>query len=135
MEYTYKLDFKVRDYECDIQGVVNNGVYQHYLEHARHEFLLRSGINFVELAKNNINLVVVRAELDYKYPLKSGDEFWVGLNIHRPSKVRFEFLQDVYRTSDEKLVLHAKITGVAINERGRPIIPNELSALFYTHHE
>lgn len=130
MEYAFKLDFKVRDYECDIQGVVNNGVYQNYLEHTRHEFLLRSGINFAELAKNNINLVVVRAELDYKYPLKSGDEFWVGLNIHQPSKVRFEFIQDIYRTSDEKLVLNAKITGTAINERGRPIIHNELSALF-----
>lgn len=130
MDYSYKLDFKVRDYECDIQGFVNNGVYQNYLEHTRHEFLLDKGVNFAELAKNNINLVVVRAELDYKFPLESGDEFWVGLTMQQSSKVRFEFLQDIFRTSDNKLILNAKITGTSINERGRPFVPDELGKLF-----
>lgn len=130
MDYTYRLDFKVRDYECDIQGVVNNGVYQNYLEHARHEFLLSAGINFAQLAKRNINLVVVRAELDYKLPLHSGDEFWIGLNLQRPSKVRFEFIQDIYRKPDGKLMLNARITGTSLNERGRPFVPEELEKLF-----
>jgi len=130
MEYAFRLDFKVRDYECDIQGIVNNGVYQNYLEHARHEYLLASGVDFAELAKNNINLVVVRAELDYKMPLQSGDEFWIGLNTRQSSKVRFDFLQDIYRSSDNRLVMKAKITGTSINERGRPFVPQEISGLF-----
>ena len=46
--YTYDLDFKVRDYECDLQGIVNNAVYQNYLEHTRHEFLLNSHVSFFE---------------------------------------------------------------------------------------
>ncbi len=61
--------------------MVNNGVYQNYLEHARHEFLLEAGVNFAELAKKGINLVVVRAEVDYKTPLQSGDTYWIGTNI------------------------------------------------------
>ncbi len=130
MDYAFRLDFKVRDYECDIQGVVNNGVYQNYLEHARHEYLLASGIDFAELAKNNVNLVVVRAELDYKFPLQSGDEFWVGINAKRSSKIRFDFLQDIYRSSDDKLILNAKITGTSVNERGRPFVPEEIARLF-----
>ncbi|MCF6324802.1 MAG: acyl-CoA thioesterase [Gammaproteobacteria bacterium] len=130
MEYAFRLGFKVRDYECDIQGIVNNGVYQNYLEHARHEYLLASGVDFAELAKNNINLVVVRAELDYKTPLTSGDEFWIGLNTQQNSKVRFDFLQDIYRSSDERLVMKAKITGTALNKRGRPFVPEEISGLF-----
>ncbi|NSW95739.1 MAG: acyl-CoA thioesterase, partial [Bacteroidales bacterium] len=36
---SFRLEFTVRDYECDLQGVVNNANYQHYLEHARHEYL------------------------------------------------------------------------------------------------
>ena len=130
MEYQFKLDFKVRDYECDLQGVVNNSVYQNYLEHTRHEFLLASGIDFAELTQNNIHLVVVRAELDYKTPLTSGDEFWVGLNMQQSSKLRFEFLQDIYRTADNKLAVKAKITGTALNERGRPFVPTHLTKLF-----
>ena len=130
MGYQYKLDFKVRDYECDLQGVVNNSVYQNYLEHTRHEFLLSVGIDFAELTRQKINLVVVRAEIDYKIPLTSGDNFWVGLNLERASKLRFDFLQDIYRTADEKLMLKAKITGTGVNQRGRPFLPESLDSLF-----
>ncbi len=130
MEHDYKLILKVRDYECDMQGIVNNSVYMNYLEHARHEFLLAKGINFSELAKNNINLVVIRAELDYKLPLISGDQFSVAINLVKSSRVRFDFLQDIYRVRDNKLILKAKITGTSLNERGRPYLPNEIKVLF-----
>ena len=53
---TFTVEFTVRDYECDLQGVVNNANYQHYLEHARHEFLISKGISFVELHEEGIDL-------------------------------------------------------------------------------
>lgn len=130
VDYAYTLELKVRDYECDIQGVVNNSVYQNYLEHARHEYLLDSGVNFAELALKNINLVVVRAELDYRQPLRSGDRFWIGLNLERSSRVRFDFLQDIYRMGDDQLIMNARITGTSLNERGRPFVPEEIARLF-----
>jgi acyl-CoA thioester hydrolase len=121
MKYDYKIELKVRDYECDVQGIVNNAVYMNYLEHARHEFFLAQGIDFVELAKPNINLVVVRAELDYKFPLKSGDKFWIAVNFENLSAIRFAFKQDIYRSEDDKLILKAKIIGTSLNEKGKPI--------------
>ncbi len=128
-DYSFSMEMDVRDYECDIQGIVNNGVYQNYLEHVRHEYLKQIGIDFAEYARNGINLVVVRAELDYKLPLSSGDKFVVSLNMVRESKARFAFYQDIFRLSDNKPVMKAKIIGTALNERGRPSIPAELDAL------
>ncbi|MHC4221495.1 MAG: acyl-CoA thioesterase [Planctomycetota bacterium] len=129
MNYKHRLEFKVRDYECDIQGVVNNSVYQNYLEHARHDFLLSRGINFAEMTSSGIHLVVVRAELDYRKSLKSNDEFEVCTNFHQVSKLRFAFLQDIYRCHDQQLMLQAKIIGTSVNQRGRPFASKELLLL------
>jgi acyl-CoA thioester hydrolase len=128
----FSLEMKVRDYECDMQGRVNNAVYQNYLEHARHEFLLSRQISFADLARRGINLVVTRAELDYKLPLTSGEGFIVNLNLERISPLRFAFSQEIRRASDGKLVLVAKIIATGVNERGRPELPPEVTALLAT---
>ena len=73
--YVYELTLKVRDYECDLQGIVNNANYQHYLEHARHEFLCSVGVSFAELHTQGVDPVVARINMAFKTPLKSGDEF------------------------------------------------------------
>ena len=54
-EYIFKLTDKVRDYECDLQGVVNNSNYQHYMEHTRHEFLESLGENFGAMHEKGID--------------------------------------------------------------------------------
>lgn len=127
--YAFTHEMGVRDYECDLQGIVNNGVYQNYLEHVRHLYLKELGLDFAAYARQGINLVVVRAELDYRHPLTSGDRFLVGLNLVRESRLRFAFLQDIVRRPDSRPVLNAKIIGTALNARGRPTLPPELDRL------
>ena len=130
MQHTQDLEFKVRDYECDMQGVVNNGVYQNYLEHARHELLQARGINFAQITAAGINLVVTRAELDYRKSLVANDRFVVSSTLLRISKLRFQFRQDIYRLPDRQLMLNALITGTATDRRGRPCLPEALQELF-----
>jgi len=124
------LTMRVRDYECDIQGVVNNSVYQNYLEHARHEFLLANNVNFAQITAQGINLVVTRAELDYKASLKPQDDFYITVECIRESRLKFAFIQHIYRSVDDKLVMQAKVIGTGVNAKGRPEIPAELSELF-----
>lgn len=126
--YAFTHEMDVRDYECDMQGIVNNGVYQNYLEHVRHLYLKSIGVDFAQYTRNGINLVVVRAELDYKLPLMSGDSFCVGLDFVRESRLRFAFHQTILRLPDEKPVLAARIIGTALNARGRPYLPPEFEA-------
>ncbi|MDO6548947.1 acyl-CoA thioesterase [Pseudoalteromonas carrageenovora] len=129
---TFKVDFKVRDYECDLQGIVNNSVYFNYLEHARHEFLYAKGVDFAQLAKDKINLVVIRSEMDYKDSLIPGDEFYVAVEPVRISRLKFAFKQTVVRKHDEKVMLNALVTGTSVNEKGRPFLPPEINNLFKT---
>ncbi len=123
--YMFSLEFVVRDYECDLQGVVNNAVYQHYLEHARHEFMISRGISFVRLHDEGTDLIVTRVEIDYKYPLRSRDRFAVRLNIEREGNARLLFIQDIFRLPDERHVIHARVTGVS-TRKGRPVPPGPL---------
>lgn len=125
----FSLEMAVRDYECDLQGVVNNAVYQNYLEHARHEYLKSLGIDFAALAAQGINLVVTRVEIDYKLSLTSGDRFSVTVRPERISPVRIGFRQEIHRRPDQKLAIAALVTGTALNAKGRPQLPRELDAL------
>ncbi len=122
----FKLELEVRDYECDAQGIVNNAVYQNYLEHTRHVFLKQNGIDFIALSKQGINLVVVRAELDYLYPLRYDDQFYVTIKMERVSRLRGCFAQEIYRLADDKPVLKARIIWTSLNAAGRPYFPKEL---------
>ncbi|MCK5674415.1 MAG: acyl-CoA thioesterase [Spirochaetales bacterium] len=124
-KYIYKLEFLVRDYECDLQGIVNNAVYQNYLEHARHEFLQSADVDFAKLHTEGIDPVVTRVELDYKYPLKSQDKFIVSINLYREGQLRFIFDQTIIRLSDEQVMLEGKITAVFL-QNGRPVKPDNI---------
>ena len=127
----FRLDFDVRDYECDLTGIVNNANYQHYLEHTRHVFLKKRRVDFAEWYQRGISLVVVRIEMDFIYPLRSGDHFYVSLTPERVSRLRIGFNQDIFRIPDDKLVLKSQVTASAINTRGRPEVPPELMALIF----
>lgn len=131
MTSTHTLELSVRDYELDMQGVVNNSVYGNYFEHARHEFLLSNGVDFAKLANEGIHLVVARIEIDYKRALKSGDGFRIETSVSKSdSKVKFEFAQAIL-TADNQLAAKAKVVGVAVDaKKQRPMRLESIPALF-----
>ena len=127
-KYIYELQMKVRDYECDIQGIVNNANYQHYLEHTRHQFLLSLGVNFVEMHTRGIDAVVARINIQFKTPLKSDDDFVSKLYLKKEG-LRYVFFQDIYRASDNKLVIKAQVDTVTL-VKGRLAECEEFSRVF-----
>lgn len=116
----FELEFEVRDYECDLQGIVNNARYLNYLEHTRHKFLLSQGIDFAKLHTEGIDLVVSRIEIDYKYSLTSGDRFVVRLTARKEGHLRMIFDQEVIKLPEGKPAVKAKVIGVGL-KNGRPI--------------
>ena len=110
---THEITMKVRDYECDMQGIVNNANYQHYLEHARHEFLLSHNVSFADMHRRGIDAVVARITISYKTPLQSGDEFVCQLSVKKEG-IKYVFHQDIRRASDMKLAVRAQVDTVIL---------------------
>lgn len=118
----FSLDFEVRDYECDLQGIVNNANYMHYLEHTRHKFLLSKNVDFAKLHDDGIDAVVIRAELDYKNSLKSRDKFTSILDVEMKGRLKIIFNQKLIKSSDKSLILEAKIYAACVQNK-KPIVP------------
>ncbi|MBP1612927.1 MAG: hypothetical protein H6Q13_375 [Bacteroidetes bacterium] len=112
-KYIYELTLKVRDYECDLQGIVNNANYQHYLEHTRHEFLASIGVSFAGLHEQGVDPVVARINISFKTPLKSRDEFISKLYLKKEG-IKYVFYQDIFRKSDSKVVVKAAVETVCL---------------------
>ena len=112
-EYTFEIEMKVRDYECDLQGIVNNANYQHYIEHTRHEFLRANNISFAQLHEEGIDPVVARLNMAFKTPLTSGDSFVSKLRVEKDG-VKYVFYQDIFRLPDMKCCLKSQVDTVCI---------------------
>ncbi len=113
MKYIFEYEFEVRDYECDAQGIVNNANYQHYMEHTRHRYIQTVNLDFMTLTNAGIILVVAKAELQYKRPLKSNDKFVCRLNVQKEG-LRYIFQEDIYRISDNQLCTKGKFEIVSL---------------------
>ena len=115
--YKFTHEMKVRDYECDLQGIVNNANYQHFMEHSRHELLDSLGVNFGKFHEDGIDAMVAKITIEYKIPLRSGDKFVVGINLERKGP-KIIFYQDIYRLSDGKLCTKGIVETICV-ENGR----------------
>ena len=113
MDYIFETKMEVRDYECDIQGIVNNANYLHYTEHTRHLFIKERGVSFAELHAQGIDPVVARMNLEYKIPLRCDDVFISRLNWHKDG-IKYIFQQDLFRESDRQMCFRANVVLVCL---------------------
>ena len=126
-KYIFTLEIEVRDYELDREGIVNNAIYLHYLEHTRHAFVKQEGIPFGSLTRDGLVPVVRRMEIDYKVPLTSGDVMLSRLWLERKG-ARFIFHQDIFKKEGGEQVVGAVVTIVCMEKDGRINRGDELAA-------
>ena len=131
--YCFSMNIKVRDYEVDSQGIVNNAVYLHYFEHTRHEFCEHAGFSFRQMSEQGIDPVVHKITVTYKASLGLGATAISCLNLKRKG-VKFIFYQDIYRASDGQLCATGEIEIVS-TVNGRATRGEEIAQAFaaYLH--
>ncbi len=121
MEPIFQYKMKVRDYELDAQGIVNNANYQHYYEVTRHEFLESCGVSFMEVHNQGIDPIVSSITIKYKNSLVGSDEFICTINLEKKG-IRYYFNQQIIRLSDNALCSEARVEVVCLinGKVGRP---------------
>lgn len=124
----FSVGFTVRDYELDMQGIVNNSVYQNYLEHARHEYLHFHGIDFADLTERGVILVVKTITMDFKNSLRSRDQFKVVVETYKDGHLKLVFKQTIINIITHKVALSALVTGVCL-VNGRLVKPETIDEI------
>ncbi len=110
----FSIDMKVRDYECDLQGVVNNANYLHYMEHCRHEWFESVGHNFGQMHLEGYDAFVREVKVIYKKSLRSGDRFRAGFTIRREG-VKIIFDQYIL-FPDDSIAAYGEVVIVVVKD-------------------
>lgn len=117
---------KVRSYECDMYGHVNNATFLNYCEIARVEFLNAMGYDLQSLMKEGFFLPIVRIEIDYKKPAYAGDDLELSVQWLERGRTSAVFEQKITKT-DGSLLANVRVAWVVTDLKGRPIsIPEEI---------
>ncbi len=130
----YELRLRVRTYEVDALGHVNNAVYLNYLEQAATEHAEVMGFGRERLTALGGLFVVRRHEIDYLGAAVMGDELRVTTwpeSIKGPRAVR---RYEIRREAGGKPLVQASTLWAWIDSRGRPRpVPREIIDAFVPH--
>lgn len=128
----FTTHLRVRHYEMDALGHVNNAVYQHYLEQAAIEHSERLGFTFARYRELGGVFVLRKITIDYRRPAVGGDALlistWVG-EMRGPRAIRH---YEIHREADGELLVSAEALWAwfdLASQRPRPI-PAPLLAAF-----
>jgi acyl-CoA thioester hydrolase len=120
----FECSLRVRTYECDSYGHVNNAIYLNYLEYARYEVLRDIGFNYEKAVEAGYGIYIARVEIDYKKPALMDELLTIKTRPIKKGAVSGIFSQEIYR--DEDLLAAAKVTWAFVDSKGTPVkMPKE----------
>ena len=113
-----KCSLKVRTYECDSYGHVNNANYLNYLELARYEFLKDVKFDYPAMIEAGYGIYIARVEIDYRKPAFTDDDLEIRSWSIKKGAVSGILAQEIWRGDD--LLVEAKVTWAFVDSKGMP---------------
>jgi len=133
MPLIHERTFRVRHYECDAYGHVNNAVYLRYLQEAAFDASAAAGYNFARYAALGQHWLVRETEIEYLRPLVYGDSVRVKTWVADFHRVRSRRTYELYNAASDELAAQASTDWVYVDAKTlKPVaIPPELIAAFF----
>ncbi len=117
---------RVRYAETDAMGVVHHSVHYIWFEVGRMEFCRANGLDYRDMEKERIGMVVVEANCAYKAPAKFDDELTIHTSLESMSGKTAVFNYEITRDSDGKLIATGKTVHVSVTFDGKVVpIPDK----------
>ena len=126
MKFPFHYTLKVRSYDLDSFGHLNNAVYLNYLEEARCDYMEQRGLVFTDFHKWKAYAFVVSAEIRYKSPAQYGDMLDIHGGFAEMKRTTFSLVYEIYNKTTSRLCAKAQMSFAFVNESGKLIpIPKE----------
>ena len=110
---------KVRTYECDSYGHVNNAVYLNYLEFARMDYLNQIGFDYKGIVDAGFAIYVTRVDISYKSSAFFYDELLIDTEPVKLGAVSGTLRQKISKR-DGTVCAEADVTWAFVTREGRP---------------
>ena len=133
----FTVRLRVRRYETDILGHVNNAVYLNYLEQAAVEHSDSLGLTYERYRELGGVWVLRHMKIDYLRSALKGDLLDITTWLHDMRGVRAMRRYEIRKADNDDLLLKAEALWVWVNfttMRPRPIAP-EVIAIFEANRE
>ncbi|MGC8662952.1 MAG: acyl-CoA thioesterase [Thermoplasmata archaeon] len=125
--FSYK--YRVAWVDTDNLGVVHFSNYFRICERAEEEFM--NSIKLPFDSTNTISLPRVKAECNYKFPLRFNETANITITVKEIGKRHIKYEYQIYNDSQKKLSAVCEIVVVAIDRNFNPIeIPEELIKIY-----
>lgn len=123
----FTWESKVRDYELDSLGIVNNATFINYLEQCRVDYARSLGIDFIAYHHAGYDLVVAAIDIQYLRSLQDKNEFYVTAELIKFNDKRLYFQQEITLKHNEKLATKAVVQIACVDRKtGRACMPDRL---------
>jgi acyl-CoA thioester hydrolase len=133
MPLTLTRTFRIRFYECDYYGHVNQSTYLRYMAETAFDASAAAGFDMARYAAMNRYWLVHDTEVEYLNPLRYGDEVEVTTWVMDFRHVRSRRAYELRRAGSGEMVARGSSDWVFMNTAtGRPApIPAEMMAAFF----
>lgn len=117
MDFPVTYERKVRFSDTDAQGIVFNGNYLTYFDDTITDYLEATGIGWDGMTKRGVDMVLGRAEIDFRAAGQIGDVLVTGAKVAEIGRTSVIFEMRTWDKATDQTVAEGRVIQVMVDHR------------------